>query len=95
MPCRTCADFQTPRPIRLPADLTAAILCLQQAVAEQRLTILPAYSDTITTAAFSTVKAEGPWDDIVINRFQCTACGQRYELSAETYHGGGGSLEPF
>ncbi|MEB2847131.1 hypothetical protein GAO09_15575 [Rhizobiales bacterium RZME27] len=93
MTCSTCEDFSQPRPIRLPADLTSAILLLQAAVAQGRLTVLPAYSATYTLPAFSTLDAEGPWHEIVENRFACTACGQKYLLSAETYHGHGGSLE--
>lgn len=93
MTCSTCAEFSSPHPIRLPADLTAAILMLQDAVAEGRLSRLPDYSDTYTLPAFSTLNANGPWHDVIENRFACTACGQKYLLNCETYHGGGGSLE--
>jgi hypothetical protein len=93
MTCSNCEEFHEPRPIRLPADLTAAILSLQAAVADDRLAALPAYSATYTMPAFSTVPAEGPWHDIVDNGFQCTRCDRRYRLSAETYHGRGGCLE--
>jgi hypothetical protein len=93
MTCSTCAEFSAPRPIRLPADLTAAILSLQAAIADHRISALPTYSDTYTTPAFSTVPADGPWPEIVRNGFRCTRCGEKYLLSAETYHGGGGSLE--
>lgn len=93
MACSTCAEFSSPRPIRLPADLTSVILSLQAAVADGRLTVLPAYSATITAPAFSSLSAEGPWHEIIQNSFACTDCGQKYLLSAETYHGGGGSLE--
>jgi hypothetical protein len=93
MTCSNCEEFHEPRPIRLPADLTAAILSLQSAVADGRLAVLPAYSATYTMPAFSTILAEGPWHDIVDNGFKCTRCDRRYRLSAETYHGRGGSLE--
>ncbi|MGF9562578.1 hypothetical protein [Neorhizobium sp. JUb45] len=89
MACSTCADFSSPRQIRLPADLTAVILSLQAAVAQNRLTVLPAYSATITAPAFSTLAAEGPWHEIIQNTFRCSGCGQKYILSADTYHGGG------
>jgi hypothetical protein len=92
MTCSSCEEFHEPRPIRLPADLTGAILSLQSAVADGRLAVLPVHS-IAAGADFSALEAQGPWEDHVHNAFRCTRCGRRYRLSAETYHGRGGSLE--
>ena len=35
--------------------------------------------------------ALGSWGDLVESTFRCTACGNRYELQVETYHGSGGA----
>ncbi|MGI2035307.1 hypothetical protein ACRQ1B_23255 [Rhizobium panacihumi] len=93
MACSTCAEFSSSRPIHRPADLTSAILSLQAAIADGRLTVLPDDITNTAAAPFSTLIAEGPWHDFVENRFKCTACGKKYRLRAETYHGSGGSLE--
>ncbi|WJH39410.1 hypothetical protein N7E02_21620 [Aliirhizobium terrae] len=92
MTCSNCEEFHEPRPIRVPADLTAAILSLQAAVADNRLAVLPVHS-IHAGADFSTLEIHGPWEDLIQNAFQCVRCGQRYLLTAETYHGRGGSLK--
>ena len=38
---------------------------------------------------FTEVYLKG-WGDIVSHEFKCTGCGQKFRLSAETYHGSGG-----
>jgi hypothetical protein len=43
---------------------------------------------------FSSISAEGPWNDIIGYGFDCTNCGQLFSLSAETYHGSGGEWRP-
>jgi hypothetical protein len=34
--------------------------------------------------------SSGALPDLVLYRFRCTVCGDSFELSADTYHGGGG-----
>lgn len=92
MTCSICEEFHEPRPIRLPADLTAAILSLQAAVADGRLAVLPVHS-IAAGADFSALEAHGPWEDLLYNAFQYVRCGQRYLLTTETYRGRGGSLK--
>lgn len=34
------------------------------------------------------ISDEPPWDDIVYTKLQCKECGKKFELFADTYHGG-------
>ena len=43
---------------------------------------------------FMELPVEGGWPDVFVYYFGCTRCGARYRLSAETYHGGGGTWRP-
>ena len=43
---------------------------------------------------FEHIDPAGPWPDVLNYAFRCTACGQRFQLDAETYHGSGGSWRP-
>ena len=48
----------------------------------------------VENGPFMELPVEGGWPDVFIYYFACTRCGARYELSAETYHGGGGAWQP-
>jgi hypothetical protein len=39
---------------------------------------------------FAELVTSDKWDDVLLYHFQYNTCGQRFELSAETYHGLGG-----
>jgi hypothetical protein len=41
-------------------------------------------------AAIRSALSAGALPDIVLYRFKCTVCGDLFELSADTHHGGGG-----
>lgn len=43
---------------------------------------------------FSKLADGGAWDDVVNYYFECIKCKSLYNLSAETYHGSGGSWSP-
>lgn len=41
------------------------------------------------------IRKDKPWpDDHLEHYFSCVACGQRFRLGVETYHGSGGRWEP-
>jgi hypothetical protein len=87
MSCPQCEDLANRFDIRSPAELKRALTIAKSAVA----------TGTIQEVAvreggepFSALSPDGPWDDIVSHRFQCRHCEQRFELTAETYHGSGG-----
>jgi len=41
--------------------------------------------------SFGALEAAGPWPDHIEYYFRCTGCRSLFRLSAETYHGAGGS----
>lgn len=91
--CDRCRHLHQTLPVRLPADLKRAIRLAQENVANGALA--PVAADTLPgSQPFSRLSPAGPWDDVVHYVFVCTGCGQRFELSAETYHGAGGAWRP-
>jgi hypothetical protein len=79
--------------IRVPADLSHTIRVARDNIADGTLAEVPSQSP-IFREPFSAVLADGPWDDIIGYGFRCTACGQLFSLSANTYHGSGGEWRP-
>jgi hypothetical protein len=43
---------------------------------------------------FAALSEQGPWPDWISCGFECASCGELFELSAETYHGSGGTWRP-
>jgi hypothetical protein len=92
MACDKCAALTTPKPIRSPSELGAAIQTAKRAVSEGILEEVPA-GPMAGAIAFSDLQPGGPWDDLVLYKFRCMKCWQQFVLSAEIYHGGGGGWE--
>ena len=92
MACKDCLDLCEPIEIRLPAHLTRAIRRAKFAIEEQQIELVT-YDDDKWSEPFETVKAEGPWSDILGYEFRCLTCGEHFSLSAETYHGSGGGWQ--
>lgn len=95
MTCLRCQKVRTVPRIAVPRDLTRAIRNAREAL---RASVLeetdywPEGEARFTFDAFSEVPEKGGWDDILVYYFRCSSCGQLYRLSAETYHGSGGSF---
>lgn len=86
--CEKCADLCERVAIDLPGDLARLI-----ARAHDRITagtIVELKSESPLWRPFAGVPAEGPWEDIVSHTFRCKTCGQKFDLSADTFHGSGG-----
>ena len=95
--CEQCQDLRQIVEIRSPADLEKAIHVVRDNLQDATITessYWPASEIQIRIAAFSDVSPRGPWEDVLIYYFQRPACKQMFKLSAETYHGSGGSWEP-
>jgi hypothetical protein len=92
MSCGRCSELDVVSEIRTPGDLGKAIRIVQANLRDGTLEELP--RDPLSPEPFLTLKDDGPWNDIVSYRFRCTACGARFRLSAETYHGSGGEWTP-
>ncbi len=93
MSCEKCQDLCVRYEIRSPRELGRAILIARQNVDDGTVSEL-IDSNPLGLPSFTSLQAEGPWDDIVAYRFKCTACGEVFSLHAETYHGRGGAWEP-
>jgi hypothetical protein len=95
MSCERCADLCMLHPVQSPEDLRRLIGMAQAHIESGILKEVPhpdvPYWDE---KEFPDVAAGGPWNDIVGFRFVCVACGEIFELAAETYHGMGGTWRP-
>ncbi len=83
--------------IAAPRDLTRAIRSVREAMDAGVLAesdYWPKGQPRFTSVPFSRLSESGGWEDIVQYYFQCTSCGQRFRLVAETYRGSGGELSP-
>jgi len=91
--CDKCADLRETFEIRTPGDLQKAARVALANIEDDTIKEIPggqAFSQLVK--AF---EPEGVWpDDFVEYDFECLACGQRFRLSAETYHGSSGSWRP-
>ena len=92
MSCDKCKDLNTVFRINMPGDLKQAIRIAKQNVADGTISVV----DNETgqwSMPFEQLSQNG-WDDLVYFVFSCTLCGQKFLLSAETYHGAGGEWKP-
>ena len=85
--CDKCKDLAKTRWIEHPEDLRAAISVANGKVADG--TIEDVTRDPVDVP-FADLANGAQWNDIVLFQFRCRQCGQKFELSAETYHGQGG-----
>ena len=89
MPCEECRELHTHR-FHSPSDLVNA---LQVAAGEvDRGVLAPVLVSDRTIPeqiAIHSALQYGALPDVVLYRFKCTICGDAFELSADTYHGGG------
>jgi hypothetical protein len=95
--CERCADLRAPFPITSDAALRNAIRVVHDNLKDKTLVEVhyaPGAVVPLRPSKFAYLQPDGPWDDFLAYYFACTACGQPYRLSAETYHGSGGSWEP-
>lgn len=76
--------------IRHPGDLRRVLARVRPLVEGGVLAERPSPRG-FTRPPFLTVPLQGPWDDLLAFDFECTACGRRFTLDAETYHGSGGA----
>jgi hypothetical protein len=91
--CGKCKDLRTVFPIKLPSDLRQVILLAKQNVADGTISVVESETGQ-GSKPFDRLSVSGGWDDFVHYVFMCNSCGQRFQLSAETYHGQGGEWRP-
>ena len=87
----SCSQCQHMADVSLAATPSQLSQLIRGAQAELRNGVLRALSEPSDHGPrIETLPVEGPWPDILAYALECTACGQVFELSADTYHGGGG-----
>lgn len=91
--CEKCSDLNKVVPIKLPGELKHAIRIAKENIADGTISVLEKETGQ-WSQPFSQLTSSGGWDDLVHYVFVCNSCGQRFQLSAETYHGAGGEWKP-
>ena len=73
---------------RAPREYVDLVRQLEELVASGAFRLLHG------TSALAELQENRRWpDDVITHVFECCNCGQRFRLSADTYHGSGGSWE--
>ncbi len=79
--------------IRCPEDFVSVLQAVRNAIAQGTLVHVKPAGAAFALDDILVLRDEGPWPDYVEAYFESAATGARYRLSAETYHGAGGSWE--
>lgn len=87
LPCRRCVELRRRVEIRGPGELTRVLRVVHAHLADGSLA-------AVNAADVADLPPEGPWPDVIGSWFRCTSCDRRFEIAAETYHGGGGRWRP-
>jgi hypothetical protein len=82
--CTSCWRLEADRPLATAAELREHLALLEPQVDAGRLVQIAGDS------TFADLK-KGLCEDWVYQRFVCTRCSREYELSVESFDGGGGS----
>lgn len=89
--CNSCKALNLEFKIKLPSELKKAFAVARDNLADSTISNITTGGDC---KPFDELVASGKWDDVLRYHFQCNSCGQKFELSAETYHGAGGWWKP-
>ena len=95
MSCTHCYDLCVRFPARTPGELRKTISIVASNTADGTLKeVAPDPSSGHSTGPFGPVAAGTEWPDTFNFWFECTNCGERFSLQADTYHGSGGTWQP-
>ena len=94
MSCQRCTDLCVTYPIRSPSEMRKAISVAGDNLRDGTIEDISIESATFEPKVpFLSVLNGAPPGDYVAYRFRCTSCGEVFALTAETYHGSGGSWQ--
>lgn len=94
MACDRCKHLDAEITITLPIHLRAAIALATDNIAAGIVTDISGGNEIpFIDAARKAPVGPDCWGDGLHYRFECTSCGQRFTLYAETYHGQGGKWQ--
>jgi len=92
--CTQCEELRQKVKAQTPRQLSELILDIRNEIAAGVLAeddFWPRDVIKIETGPFGALPASGGWPDVFVYYFRCTMCKTLFKLSAETYHGSGGS----
>lgn len=84
--CKSCDAFDQNKKVDAPNVLSEIIRDIKEGI-EQRILTEVEIDKLKYSEAFDLVSIEGPWNDIVLNYFECIACKKKFKLFANTYQG--------
>lgn len=88
--CEECRELHTHQ-FRSSSDLINALQVAAAEVDRGALERIQVTDRSIPEhAAIRSAMSSGALPDVVLYRFKCTVCGDTFELSSDTQHGGGG-----
>jgi len=90
MTCPRCKNMAQNVRMRTRGELFKAVRVIKQAIADRDIEEIDA-GPMKGVVEFKDLNEEGPLDDLLLYRFRCPDCGENFVLSAETWHGTGGS----
>ena len=79
--------------IKSPHDLTGVLQGIKRALADGSLRQFKPADAALALDDLNAVSDVGPWPDYIEAYFTNPKTGERYKLTAETYHGSGGSWQ--
>ena len=86
--CSRCDGFLERRRVNSPYEYRDLIRQILEAVKQGTFSVLSG------TCPLEEVLTSSQWpDDYIVHIVGCTTCSRRFQLSVETYHGGGGAWE--
>ncbi len=94
MACTRCEDLNQTVTIERPSDLEKVLRVIRDNLTDGTLAPIAPETSMVEMQPIEQVAPAGPWADLLHYVFRCTACGQRFQLDAETYRGSGGSWRP-
>lgn len=95
MACNRCHDLCITYPIRTPGELRKAIVVAAGNVKDDTIEEVLVQGPVVEPyVPFDHVVTETASPDVLAYRFRCKNCGEVFSLTAETYHGSGGSWHP-
>jgi hypothetical protein len=88
--CLDCEPFREPRDFATPGQLENAMRVLRSWVSDGmfQVSARPA-GGSGDQPPFPALPERAPWPDAFGYEFRCSACGSRYALTGESYHGRG------
>lgn len=95
MACERCNDLCVTYIIRTPSELNKAIVVASENLKDGTIEEIPSTAPIFERhIPFAEIAAGSNTTDLLEYRFRCRGCGEVFSLTAETYHGSGGSWQP-